>query len=97
MVWRAAYGVCIAIIPTMRRRPSGVDTRQERCGGLYESSTTLNHRLYIQIYIMNKLKQIELTLQEWWEALKTPSPTRNKKKYKRKAKHKKKEDWRGDL
>ena len=29
----------------------------------------------------SKLKQVELTIQEWWNALKTPSPTKNKKKY----------------
>ena len=29
----------------------------------------------------NKLKEIELTLQEWWNALKIPTPVRNKKKY----------------
>jgi hypothetical protein len=39
---------------------------------------------------MNKLKKIELTLQEWWNALKTPTPVRNKKKYTRKLKHKNK-------
>ena len=38
--------------------------------------------------VKNKLKQVELTLQEWWNALKTPSPTKNKKKYNRKIKHK---------
>jgi|TARA_B110000977_G_scaffold4357_1_gene6108 hypothetical protein len=38
----------------------------------------------------NKLKKIELTLQEWWNALKTPTPVRNKKKYTRKLKHKNK-------
>ena len=26
----------------------------------------------------SKLKQVELTIQEWWNALKTPSPTKNK-------------------
>ena len=38
----------------------------------------------------NKLKKIELTLQEWWNALKIPTPVRNKKKYTRKLKHKNK-------
>ena len=38
----------------------------------------------------NKLKQVELTLQDWWDALKTPSPTKNKKKYNRKIKKKNK-------
>ena len=38
----------------------------------------------------NKLKQVELTLQDLWDALKTPSPTKNKKKYNRKTKHKNK-------
>ena len=28
----------------------------------------------------SKLKQVELTLQEWWNALKTPTPVKNKKK-----------------
>ena len=37
---------------------------------------------------MKKNKKIELTLQEWWDALKTPTPTKNKKKYNRKVKHK---------
>jgi hypothetical protein len=39
---------------------------------------------------MSTLKKIELTLQEWWNALKTPTPVKNKKKYNRKIKHKKK-------
>ena len=39
---------------------------------------------------MSTLKKIELTLQEWWNALKTPTPVKNKKKYKKKIKHKKK-------
>ena len=26
----------------------------------------------------SKLKQVELTLQEWWNALKTPTPVKNK-------------------
>ena len=38
----------------------------------------------------NKLKQVELTIQDWWDALKTPSPVKSKKKYNRKIKHKKK-------
>ena len=29
----------------------------------------------------NKLKKVELTLQEWWNALRTPTPVKNKKKY----------------
>jgi|TARA_Y100000389_G_C17339120_1_gene452317 hypothetical protein len=36
----------------------------------------------------NKLKKVELTLQEWWDALRTPTPVKNKKKYNRKIKHK---------
>ena len=40
----------------------------------------------------SKLKQVELTLQEWWNALKTPTPVKNKKKYNRKTKHKNKND-----
>ena len=40
----------------------------------------------------SKLKQVELTLQEWWNALKTPTPVKNKKKYNRKTKHKNKKN-----
>mgnify|MGYP000433182975 CR=1 FL=1 len=39
-----------------------------------------------------KLKEVSLTLQEWLDALKVPTPVRNKKKYRRKNKHKNKED-----
>ena len=39
--------------------------------------------------VKNKLKRVELTLQEWWNALKTPSPTKNKKKTKTNNKTKK--------
>jgi hypothetical protein len=35
-----------------------------------------------------KLKEVTLTYQEWLDALRTPTPVRNKKKYKRKEKHK---------
>ena len=35
-----------------------------------------------------KLKQITLTQQEWQDALRNPTPHRNKKKYYRKVKHK---------
>lgn len=38
-----------------------------------------------------KLEKINITLQEWFDALKVPSPYRNKKKYYRKDKHKKKD------
>jgi len=37
-----------------------------------------------------KLQQITLTYQDWIEALKLPTPTKNKKKYTRKSKHKNK-------
>ena len=37
---------------------------------------------------MTKLKKIELTLQDWWNALRTPTPIKNKKKYTRKTKYK---------
>ncbi len=36
----------------------------------------------------SRLKQVELTIQERWNALKTPTPVKNKKKYNRKNKHK---------
>ncbi len=39
-----------------------------------------------------RLKQIELTLQEWFHALRTPTPHKNKKRYSRKKKHRKKLD-----
>ena len=35
-----------------------------------------------------KLKEVKLTLQEWWDALRTPTPVRNKKKYKKAAANK---------
>ncbi len=34
-----------------------------------------------------KLGEIELTQEEWFDALKTPDPVRNRKKYTRKKKH----------
>lgn len=39
-----------------------------------------------------ELSEKELTLQEWLDALKVPTPHRNKKKYYRKKKHKGRED-----
>lgn len=36
------------------------------------------------------MKQVELTRQEWQDAMRTPSPYRDKSKYYRKEKHKKK-------
>ena len=36
-----------------------------------------------------KLQKQKLTQQEWWEAMKTPTPHKNKKKYSRKEKYKK--------
>lgn len=40
----------------------------------------------------NKLKEVNLTLQEWLDALRMPTPVRNKKKYRRTKKHKNKGD-----
>jgi len=40
----------------------------------------------------DKLKMVQLTLQEWFDALKVPTPHRNKKKFYRKDKHKNKKD-----
>ena len=40
---------------------------------------------------MKKLKYIELTHQECLDALRCPTPVRNKKKYTRKKKHKNEE------
>lgn len=39
--------------------------------------------------VKDKLKQTELTREEWQNSLKVPTPHRNKKKYYRKDKHKK--------
>ncbi len=36
-----------------------------------------------------RLKQIELTLQEWFNAMRSPTPHKNKKRYNRKKKHRK--------
>lgn len=44
--------------------------------------------LYIY-HMMKKLEKIELTIHEWNEAMRMPTPHRNKKKYYRKEKHKK--------
>ena len=35
-----------------------------------------------------KLEWVQLTIQDIWEALKTPGPVKNKKKYNRRTKHK---------
>ena len=42
-------------------------------------------------FTQKKLEKINITLQEWFDALKVPAPYRNKKKYYRKDKHKKKD------
>jgi hypothetical protein len=48
-----------------------------------------NQPLFLYIYhMMKKLEKIELTIHEWNEALRMPTPHRNKKKYYRKEKHK---------
>lgn len=39
-----------------------------------------------------KLKEVNLTLQEWLDALRMPTPVRNKKKYRRTKKHKNKDN-----
>lgn len=39
--------------------------------------------------MMGKLKYTKLTQHEWFDALKVPTPHKNKKKYRRKEKHKK--------
>ena len=38
--------------------------------------------------MMKKLEKIQLTIHEWIEAMRMPTPYRNKKKYYRKEKHK---------
>ena len=38
-----------------------------------------------------KLKEVELTYQEWLLALRMPTPVKNKKKYNRRKKHPKKD------
>ena len=42
--------------------------------------------------VMDKLQEIKVTQQEWNDALRVPTPHRNKKKYYRKDKHK--NSWR---
>jgi hypothetical protein len=39
--------------------------------------------------VMKKLEKIQLTIGEWYDAMRTPTPHRNKKKFYRKEKHKK--------
>lgn len=43
--------------------------------------------LYLSI-MKNKVKQVELTQQEWQDALRMPTPHKNNKKYSRKGKNK---------
>lgn len=48
-----------------------------------------NQPLFLYISdMMKKLEKIELTIHEWNEAMRMPTPHRNKKKYYRKEKHK---------
>jgi hypothetical protein len=48
-----------------------------------------NQPLFLYIYhMMKKLEKIQLTIHEWNEAMRMPTPYRNKKKYYRKEKHK---------
>ena len=44
--------------------------------------------------MMKKVKEIQLTQHEWQDALRVPSPYRDKKKFYRKEKHKK--GWRSE-
>ena len=44
--------------------------------------------------MMKKVKEIQLTQHEWNEAMRMPTPHRNKKKFHRKEKHKK--GWRSE-
>ena len=47
------------------------------------------HLLFLYISdMMKKLEKIQLTIHEWNEAMRMPTPYRNKKKYYRKEKHK---------
>ncbi len=45
--------------------------------------------LCLLIYNLKLMKKITLTQREWYDAMKVPTPHRNKKKYYRKDKHKK--------
>ncbi len=38
--------------------------------------------------MMGKIKEIQLTQHEWFDAMRVPTPHRNKKKFFRKEKHK---------
>ena len=44
--------------------------------------------------VQSKLKEQELTLPEWNDALRVPTPHKNKKKYTRKKKHNK--SWKSE-
>ena len=50
------------------------------------------NKLWKRITKAKKLKEVKLTQQEWFDALRVPTPVRNKKKYRRKKKHKGKDD-----
>mgnify|MGYP003115689107 CR=1 FL=1 len=43
---------------------------------------------------MKKVEEIQLTQHEWQDAMRVPSPHRNRKKFFRKEKHK--NDWRSE-
>jgi hypothetical protein len=43
---------------------------------------------------MKKLEKISITIQEWYDALRLPTPHQNKKKYYRKEKHK--DGWKSE-
>ena len=54
-----------------------------------------NQPLFLYISdMMKKLEKIELTIHEWNEAMRMPTPHRNKKKYYRKEKHK--DTWKSE-
>ena len=42
---------------------------------------------YLQTHNLEIMKKITLTQHEWYDAMKLPTPHRNKKKYRRKEKH----------
>jgi hypothetical protein len=50
--------------------------------------------LFVYLWEMKKVEEIQLTQHEWQDAMRVPSPHRNRKKFFRKEKHK--NDWRSE-
>jgi hypothetical protein len=62
---------------------------KDLCEGIWLSQIP-----FVYLPMMKKLEKISITIQEWYDALRLPTPHRNKKKYYRKEKHK--DGWKSE-